>query len=409
MARVNNLSNFLTDVASAIKTKKGSETNIPAANFDTEILALPSQGVYEQRVLNISANGSQTITPGAGFDAIDELALTVAVPEKQLQSKTYNFTQNTNIELLPDTGYDGFDSVTLNINVPGSTINNQDKTITPTTSQQVISADQGYTGLGNVTVNAVTSSIDQNIIASNIKDGVTILGVTGSNAYNSYEVVDYYDTNSIVNPQTNDICVVNNSWYNATYISNIRTLLNAQYELDYGEGSHQNNNVILYDLTTKKYYAIYKYNNHSEIFDWDSNGWDFAKYSEDPLNTPRWRDPAHAFNDQRLYMYIPDNNSLQIVRNEWSITFPLYTYNNIRYNFLIAYADKPVITTVPLTYKGLTYNTSDIVYTEPNASSACEVYQYNGTNWINIATGLVNTNSYNSMTKDVNNIIYGRS
>ena len=37
MARVNNLSNFLTDVASAIKTKKGSETAIPAANFDTEI------------------------------------------------------------------------------------------------------------------------------------------------------------------------------------------------------------------------------------------------------------------------------------------------------------------------------------------------------------------------------------
>ncbi len=150
MARTNNLTNFLNDVATAIKTKKGSEASIPATNFDTEILALPSQGVYEQRVLNISANGSQTITPSAGFDAIDELALTVAVPEKQLQSKTYNFTQNTNIELLPDTGYDGFDSVTLNINVPGSTINNQDKTIT---QNGVYTADSGYTGLGEVTVN----------------------------------------------------------------------------------------------------------------------------------------------------------------------------------------------------------------------------------------------------------------
>ena len=128
MARVNNLSNFLTDVASAIKTKKGSETNIPAANFDTEILALPSQGTYEQRVLNISANGTQTITPSSGYDAIDELELTVAVPEKQLQSKTYNFTQNTNIQLLPDSGYDGFDTVTLNINVP--TIDTSDATAT---------------------------------------------------------------------------------------------------------------------------------------------------------------------------------------------------------------------------------------------------------------------------------------
>jgi hypothetical protein len=150
MARVNNLSNFLTDVANAIKTKKGSETAIPAANFDTEILALPSQGIYEQRVLNISANGTQTITPSSGFDAIDELELTVAVPEKQLQSKTYNFTQNTTIQLLPDTGYDGFDTVTLNINVPSSQINNQNKTVT---QNGTYTADSGYTGLGEVTVN----------------------------------------------------------------------------------------------------------------------------------------------------------------------------------------------------------------------------------------------------------------
>lgn len=140
MARVNNLSNFLTDVANAIKTKKGSETAIPATNFDTEILALPSQGTYEQRVLNISANGTQTITPSSGFDAIDELELTVAVPEKQLQSKTYNFTQNTTIQLLPDSGYDGFDVVTLNIEVPGGEINNQDKTVI---ENGVYTADSG--------------------------------------------------------------------------------------------------------------------------------------------------------------------------------------------------------------------------------------------------------------------------
>lgn len=150
MARTNNLSNFLTDVASAIKTKKGSETAIPAASFDTEILALPSQGTYEQRVLNISANGTQTITPSSGFDAIDELALTVAVPEKQLQTKTYNFTQNTSIQLLPDSGFDGFDVITLNINVPSGEINNQDKTIT---QNGEYTADSGYTGIGTATVN----------------------------------------------------------------------------------------------------------------------------------------------------------------------------------------------------------------------------------------------------------------
>jgi hypothetical protein len=150
MARVNNLNDFLTDVAGAIKTKKGSETAIPAANFDTEILALPSQGTYEQKTLRVSANGTQTVVPSSGFDAIDELDLTVAVPEKQLQTKSYSFTQNTAVTLEPDTGYDGFNTVTLDINVPGSTINNQDKTIT---QNGTYTADSGYTGLGTVIVN----------------------------------------------------------------------------------------------------------------------------------------------------------------------------------------------------------------------------------------------------------------
>ena len=42
MARTNNLSNFLTDVADAIRTKKGSEELIAAEDFDTEIENLPS-------------------------------------------------------------------------------------------------------------------------------------------------------------------------------------------------------------------------------------------------------------------------------------------------------------------------------------------------------------------------------
>ena len=44
MARTNNLANFLTDVAGAIKTKKGDNTPILASSFDTEIENLPSGG-----------------------------------------------------------------------------------------------------------------------------------------------------------------------------------------------------------------------------------------------------------------------------------------------------------------------------------------------------------------------------
>lgn len=98
----------------------------------------------------------------------------------------------------------------------------QDKTVTPTISQQTITADSGYDGLDTVTVNAIPSSYiepteiksattyipsttnqtiaagtycfgtqtvqgDANLLASNIKSGVSIFGVNGAYVGSSSE------------------------------------------------------------------------------------------------------------------------------------------------------------------------------------------------------------------------------
>lgn len=68
-------------------------------------------------------------------------------------------------------------TVAANIN-PEPTL--EDKTISPTTSQQTITASSGYDGIGTVTVSAVTAAIDEHIVSGNIKSGVTILGVEGT-------------------------------------------------------------------------------------------------------------------------------------------------------------------------------------------------------------------------------------
>ena len=57
MARTNTLGNFLTDVATAIREKKGTTDTIPASNFDTEIASIES-GV------DINEYFSDTITTG---------------------------------------------------------------------------------------------------------------------------------------------------------------------------------------------------------------------------------------------------------------------------------------------------------------------------------------------------------
>lgn len=79
-------------------------------------------------------------------------------------------TVNNQTRILKTAGKYMEDDVTL-VDVSGSSINNQDKTITPTESQQLISADSGYTGLGTVTINAISSTyVGSDIVARNSDD-----------------------------------------------------------------------------------------------------------------------------------------------------------------------------------------------------------------------------------------------
>lgn len=58
----------------------------------------------------------------------------------------------------------------------------EDLTISPSTNQQIIRPTGQYNSFSSVVVNPVTASIDSNIVANNIREGVTILGVTGTMA-----------------------------------------------------------------------------------------------------------------------------------------------------------------------------------------------------------------------------------
>ena len=154
-----------------------------AAGETAGIATGKAEGIAEQKAkltsTTITENGTTTREDGWNSVTVNVDVTTpynngVAAGEAAQKAK---LTSGTFVSNGTYNREDGYNSIT--VNVP-SDINNQDKTVNPSTTQQTVSADNGYSGLGQVTVNAVTSSIDQNIQANNIKSGVSILGVQGS-------------------------------------------------------------------------------------------------------------------------------------------------------------------------------------------------------------------------------------
>ena len=102
MARTNNLTNFLTDVASAIKQKTGDNTPIPANQFDIEILAIPAQGTYQEKEITITENGNFNLLPDSGYDAISNVRMTIDVDGTQPMDPT---TATVDDVIAPETFY----------------------------------------------------------------------------------------------------------------------------------------------------------------------------------------------------------------------------------------------------------------------------------------------------------------
>ena len=75
MARTDTLINFLTDVAVAIKSKKGDNTAIPAANFDTEIINLPSGGSDNTALISLIERTATSFEIPEGTQRIGSYAL----------------------------------------------------------------------------------------------------------------------------------------------------------------------------------------------------------------------------------------------------------------------------------------------------------------------------------------------
>ena len=128
---------------------------------------------------DITENGS--VTYDEGFDGLGTVNVNVPIPEYKSQTKDVSYVNNGSFTLKPDINFDGISQANITVNVPEKVYKTQEKTAVPTTSEQRIIPDSSFDALSAVNISAVDSTIDSNIIPANIKKGVSILGVEGTN------------------------------------------------------------------------------------------------------------------------------------------------------------------------------------------------------------------------------------
>lgn len=110
-------------------------------------------------------------------------------------------------------------------------LNGQTITVAPSTTEKVINPEEGYNGITQVTVEAVTNNIDTNIKQENIKKDVSILGITGT----LEEGVDTSDADATAaNIEINKTAYVNGEKITGSLPLNNTTLVvdNAEISLD---------------------------------------------------------------------------------------------------------------------------------------------------------------------------------
>lgn len=157
------------DIASAIRNKNGLSTLYKPSEMAEAINALVVGGTItlQDKTVNPSEE-TQTITHDTGYMGLGEVTVTPILTEVK------TVTENGNV--YPSTGKY---LTRVTVNVPqGSEINNQNKSVTPTESQQSVTYDDGYTGLGTVTVGAISSTYIGSGITQRSSTDLTASGAT---------------------------------------------------------------------------------------------------------------------------------------------------------------------------------------------------------------------------------------
>jgi len=125
---------------------------------------------------SITPSGTKVITENGVYNVTTYASASVDVEGSEPTLVTKTITSNGTYAASADNA-DGYSSVSVNVSATEPTLTSL--TVTPSTTEQTLTPIDAD-GFSTVVVSGVTSSIDADIQAGNIKSGVDILGVTGN-------------------------------------------------------------------------------------------------------------------------------------------------------------------------------------------------------------------------------------
>lgn len=196
MAKTDNLTDFLTGVAGAIRTKKGTTALINPQDFESEIGSIDTAKPEQTKTLTVTENGTQTVKPDTG-KVLSGVTVTMNVPATPTEEKTVDLAMASGNQVVTPASGKHLTKVTITkpatlaagniksgVNIGGVTgtlspaKTEQAKTVdlAMASGNQIVSPDSGKV------LSGVTITKPATLVASNIKKGVTIGGVAGSYA-----------------------------------------------------------------------------------------------------------------------------------------------------------------------------------------------------------------------------------
>lgn len=196
MAKNNNLTDFLTDLANTIRTKKGyaSTTKLNPQDFSSEISSITT-AVKNQIKTGINpSTSSQTITFDSGYTGLASVQInampTMTLPTSATTTKpsgttkaTFSRSASTRYLVIP-AGYNSTAAYYTISAVGNAVFSNSlsSRSTILTTVTPGVSTKYAYpTKAGYVpTTSAVKINGDSKLVAGNIKKGVSIFGVAGT-------------------------------------------------------------------------------------------------------------------------------------------------------------------------------------------------------------------------------------